>query len=107
MLSRPSLLPSSGISLCTLLLGSALGGSGCGPIGAPELPFNPDEARIQDVRTFVKSVLVTCRQMVSRYQLLHDSLDARVNSIVSWNQNLMEDADRLDRISLGQRGSFH
>lgn len=106
MTSRPSLLPPSGISLCTLLLGSALG-TGCGPIGAPELPFNPDEASIQDVRGFVKSGLVSCRQMINRYQLLHDSLDARVNAIVTWNDKLMEDADRLDKIPFGQRGSFH
>jgi amidase len=97
---------SPGASLAACLLGSALG-AGCGPIGAPELPFNPDEASIQDVRSFVKGGIISCRQMINRYQLLHDALDPRVNAIVSWNQNLMEDADRLDRVPRGQRGSFH
>jgi Asp-tRNA(Asn)/Glu-tRNA(Gln) amidotransferase A subunit family amidase len=92
------------------LLGSGIVaglGSGCGPFGSPELPFNTHEATIQDVRTAVKSGIISCKQMVSRYQLLHDALDPSLRAVVSFNPRLNQDADRLDQVPRSQRGSFH
>ena len=85
----------------------ALALAGCGPLGAPELPWNPKEASLQDVRGVVKSGLISCRQMASRYQLLHDGFDPTFRAVVSWNPQLLADAERLDRVPQGQRGSFH
>lgn len=91
------------------LIGGALATAlaGCGPLGAPELPWNPKEASLQDVRGVVKSGLISCRQMASRYQLLHDGFDPTFRAVVSWNPQLLADAERLDRVPQGQRGSFH
>lgn len=80
---------------------------GCGAIGAPELPFKPEEATVKDVRSFVKTGIISCRDMISRFQLLHDAQDPSLRAIVTWNSHLMEDADRLDNVPREQRGSFH
>lgn len=90
-----------------LLSATAAIGSGCGALGNPELPFQPEEAALHDVRAYVKSGLISCRQMLSRYQLLHDSLDPAVHALVTWNDHLLADADRLDQVPREQRGSFH
>lgn len=81
--------------------------TGCGAIGAPEFPWQPEEATIQNVRSAVKSGFISCRDMVSRYKLLHDSLDPSLHAVVTWNDQLMADADRLDNVPQAQRGSFH
>lgn len=96
--SVPSLL-----SLAALCVSAV----GCGGIGAPTLPFEPDEATIANVRGAVKSGLVSCRELAERYQLLHDSLDRKLNTTVTWNDRLLADADKLDKVPLSQRGSFH
>ena len=92
-------------TLC--LLSVCVSVSGCGAIGAPEFPWKPEEATIQNVRSAVKTGFISCRDMVSRYQLLHDSLDPSLHAVVTWNDHLMTDADRLDKVPQGQRGSFH
>jgi len=89
------------------LLSACVCAAGCGPFGAPELPFKPEEATLQDVRSAVKSGFIRCSDMISRYQLRHDALDPQLHAIVTWNDHLMVDAARLDKVPLGQRGSFH
>jgi amidase len=81
--------------------------AGCGPLGVPELPFRPEEARLTDVRTFVKSGVVSCRQLINRYQLLHDVADNSLRTMITWNDRVLSDADRLDQVPSAQRGSFH
>ncbi len=95
-------------SLSALTLVSACASvTGCGAIGAPVLPFKPEEATVQNVRSAVKSGLISCRELASRYQLLHDSLDPTLHAVVTWNDDLLQDADRLDAVPTAQRGSFH
>jgi amidase len=103
MFKSKSLIPASLGALAAL--GTAT--SGCGALGGPEFTFKPEEATIKDVRNLVKTNVVSCRQMMSKYQLLHDELDPNLKSITTWNDKLMQDADRLDRMPQGQRGSFH
>lgn len=81
--------------------------AGCGAIGAPALPFKPEEATVQNVRSAVKSGFISCRELASRYQLLHDSLDPSLHAVVTWNIDLLQDADRLDAVPTAQRGNFH
>lgn len=81
--------------------------SGCGGVGAPILPFEPEEATIANVRGAVKTGFVSCRELAERYQLLHDELDVKLNATVTWNDHLLADADKLDKVPLSQRGSFH
>jgi amidase len=97
---RPSLLT---LSVLSLLAGAA----GCGGVGGPEFPFKPEEATIQNVRTAVKTGFLSCRNLAESYQLRHDSLDPTLHAVVTWNDRLMADADRLDKIPTAQRGSFH
>lgn len=89
------------------LLSACSAFSGCGAIGAPALPFKPEEATVQNVRSAVKSGFISCRELASRYQLLHDSLDSTLHAVVTWNDQLLQDADRLDAVPTAQRGSFH
>lgn len=92
-------LPGPAFTLATVL------GAGCGP--ELELTFNPHEATIEQLRGYVKTNIVSCRSLISRYQLLHDTLDPTFHTVVSWNDQVFQDADRLDRTPLGQRGSLH
>jgi len=92
-------LPASAFTLATVL------GAGCGP--ELEISFNPHEATIEQLRGYVKTNIVSCRSLIGRYQLLHDSLDPTFHTVVSWNAQVFQDADRLDRTPLGQRGSLH
>lgn len=105
--TRPRRRAASGALTAGLLAASLGSGAGCGALGGPELPFKPEEATLHDVRTYVKSGLISCRQMLSRYQLLHDTLDPKVHAVVTWNSRLLDDADRLDQVPREQRGSFH
>ena len=93
-------LPAAAVTLAAAAAG------GC---GGPELDisFNPHEATVQQLRTYVKTSFVSCRSLISRYQLLHDSLDPSLRAVVTWNDRVLQDADRLDQTPPGQRGSFH
>lgn len=93
-------LPAAAFTLAAAVAG------GC---GGPEfeVSFNPHEATVQQLRTYVKTSFVSCRSLIGRYQLLHDSLDPSLRAVVSWNPRVMQDADRLDQTPTGQRGSFH
>src|SRR5258708_7325514 len=108
---RPSLMTSSGssssartIPAAMFTLATALS-AGCG--AEFTISFDPHEATIQNLRTFVKTGIVPCRTLIERYQLLHDSLDPSLHAIVSWNNRVLQDAELLDQTSYGQRGSFH
>src|SRR5262245_47027479 len=101
---EPEMLRNSLKSLSVFAL-TAAGATGCGT--HLELTFSPQEATLNDVRSSVKTGIVSCRSMIDRYQLLHDSLDPSLRAIVSWNDRLQEDANRLDRLPAAQRGSLH
>ncbi|HRI51918.1 MAG TPA: amidase family protein [Pseudomonadota bacterium] len=94
-------LPASALTLATAL------GAGCGPGPELDLSFNPQEATIEQLRGYVKTNIVSCRSLIGRYQLLHDSLDPTFRTVVLWNTQVFQDADRLDRTPVGQRGSLH
>lgn len=81
--------------------------AGCGALSGPEFGWKPEEATVKDVRSLVKSNVVSCQKMVERYKLLHDSLDPSLHAIVTWNDDVMREAARLDRTPGGQRGAFH
>lgn len=85
-----------------LLLGSVA--PGCG--GWYE-SFDPQEASIDELRSQVKSGHVSCRRVVERYEDLRDKIEPQINALVTWNDRLRSDADRLDRIPVWQRGSLH
>jgi Asp-tRNA(Asn)/Glu-tRNA(Gln) amidotransferase A subunit family amidase len=90
---------------------SLLGTSACGFLGGggPEvgLSYDPHETTIAQLRSFVKTGLVPCRTLIERYQLLHDSLDADLHAVVTWNDQVLAAADRLDQVPYAQRGSLH
>jgi amidase len=81
--------------------------SGCGALSGPEFGWKPEEATVKDVRSLVKANVVSCQKMVERYRLLQDSLDPTLRAISTWNEQVMKDAERLDRTPGGQRGAFH
>lgn len=88
-----------------LLFASLLGLLLLACTGAPR--FEPSEATLEDVRRDVRTGAISCRALALRYQQLRDTLNPRLRAIVTWNDRLLEDADRLDRIAVGQRGPFH
>ena len=72
-------LPAAAVTLAAAAAG------GCGGPGL-DISFNPHEATVQQLRTYVKTSFVSCRSLISRYQLLHDSLDPSLRAIVTWNE---------------------
>ncbi len=86
------LLPAALVSTC----------GACGFIGdggpVVSLSFDPHEATIAQLRAFVKTGIVPCRTLIEQYELLHDAQDPSLHAIVSWNQQVLDDADRLDQI---------
>jgi len=84
---------------------TAVAGAGCGFVSG--LFFNPNEATVHDVSDQVKSGMLSCRSVITKYQQLRDSTDAQVKSVVTWNDKALSDADRLDKVPIQQRGKFH
>jgi amidase len=96
---RSRLIP----TLFALSLGS-LSPLGCGSWHGS---FDPQEATIDELRSQVKSGAVSCRRVVDRYRDLRDKVEPQINAMVTWNDRLSSEADRLDRIPVWQRGSLH
>lgn len=69
--------------------------------------FEPTEATLQDVQREVRAGAISCRALVLRYRQLRDTLNPGLRAIVTWNDNVLADADRLDRIPVAQRRAFH
>ena len=69
--------------------------------------FDAQEATVDEVRMQVKSGAVSCRHVVEDYRRLQTSLDPTLNAVVTWNDRVLTDADRLDRVPVWQRGSLH
>ena len=62
---------------------------------------------LAELRSQVKSGAISCRTLIDRYADVRDTVDPKIHSIVTWNSHLTVDADRLDRIPVWGRGSFH
>ena len=112
--SSRSQSPRPTVSRRTLRIGLRLGlglgaiglaGSGCGFVSG--LFFNPSEATINDVNDQVKSGMMSCRAVITKYQQLRDMTDSQVKSVVTWNSNALVEADRLDKVPIQNRGKFH
>lgn len=90
------------LSLFALSLGS-VSVLGCGGWHG----FDPNEATVDELRSQVKSGMVSCRSVVDRYEDLRDKIEPKINTMVTWNDRLKSEAERLDRIPVWQRGSLH
>lgn len=98
-----------------LVLGviAMVAGAGCGgppdpePKPEPEAPFETAEATLADVNARVKMGTLSCHSLAETYQGLHDDIEPTVHAILTWNADILADADRLDGIPAAMRGPLH
>lgn len=69
--------------------------------------FDAQDATVEDLRSQVKSGVVSCRHVIEEYRRMHRALDPSLHAISTWNDRALQDADRLDRVPVWQRGSLH
>lgn len=69
--------------------------------------FDVNEATVDELRSQVKSGAVSCRHVVEEYRRMQQALDPTLHAITTWNDRVLSEADRLDRVPVWQRGSLH